>query len=297
LEQYAQGRRLAPASADLLTSTALVEQRLGRWDSALEHLNQARRLDPRSAFTARRLAFTLLWLRRYPEAHTAYDRALALDPANLAALQARAMLFAMQADLPRARAALRSAPREVEPAALVAYVAGYWDLVWLLDEEQRALLLRLTPGPFGDDRGSWALALAQAHALRGDGSRVRAYADSARAAFEAQLGRGDEESRMYHAVALAYLDRRAEAVREGERSVADRPLSKDAYTGAYYQHMLARVYILVGEHEKALDRLEPLLEIPYFLSPGWLKIDPTFDPLRGNPRFERLVNGTQDAAL
>jgi hypothetical protein len=52
-----------------------------------------------------------------------------------------------------------------------------------------------------------------------------------------------------------------------------------------------RIYILVGEPEKALDQLEPLLKIPYRLSPGWLRIDPTFDPLRKNPRFERLVKG------
>ena len=61
--------------------------------------------------------------------------------------------------------------------------------------------------------------------------------------------------------------------------------------GPYLQHHLGRIYILVGEPEKALDQLEPLLKIPYYLSPGWLKIDPNFDPLRGNPRFERLVNG------
>ena len=53
-----------------------------------------------------------------------------------------------------------------------------------------------------------------------------------------------------------------------------------------------RIYLLVGEPEKALDQLESLLKIPYTLSPGWLKIDPTFAPLRGNPRFERLVNGS-----
>jgi serine/threonine-protein kinase len=85
---------------------------------------------------------------------------------------------------------------------------------------------------------------------------------------------------------------KTEAVREGERAVALQPITKDAYGGPYVQHLLARIYLLIGEHEKALDRLELLLRIPYFLSPGWLRIDPTFAPLKGNPRFERLVNGT-----
>jgi hypothetical protein len=67
---------------------------------------------------------------------------------------------------------------------------------------------------------------------------------------------------------------------------------RDEHPAAYLRHQLARIYLLIEEREKALDQLEPLLKIPYYLSPGWLKIDPTFDPLRGNPRFQRLVNGS-----
>ena len=58
------------------------------------------------------------------------------------------------------------------------------------------------------------------------------------------------------------------------------------------QHVAARTYLALGENDKALDLLEPLLKLPYFLSPGWLRIDPTWDPLRKHPRFQKLVEGT-----
>jgi tetratricopeptide (TPR) repeat protein len=136
--------------------------------------------------------------------------------------------------------------------------------------------------------------LAQTYALRGDMPHARAYADSARMVFEDQV-RATPQDAQLHAllgVANAYLGRKAEAIREGLKGVEMLPITKDAFGGPYHQLQLARIYILVGEPEKALDQLEPLLRIPYHLSPGWLRIDPTFDPLRKNPRFQKLVNGS-----
>lgn len=90
------------------------------------------------------------------------------------------------------------------------------------------------------------------------------------------------------------MGRKAEAIKEGKRGTVLAPVSTNGFDGPYYQHQLARIYMLLGESEQALDQIEPLLTIPYALSPGWLRIDPNFHPLRGNPRFERLVTGKQE---
>ncbi|HZI77327.1 MAG TPA: hypothetical protein VFD73_25460, partial [Gemmatimonadales bacterium] len=117
------------------------------------------------------------------------------------------------------------------------------------------------------------------------------YADSARIALEGQLKStpGDAQRRVFLGMTLAYLGRKADALREAERGAALLPPQRDAYVGTYLQHQLARVYLLAGEPDKALDLLEQLLRRPYYLSPRWLRIDPTFTPLHGNPRFERLA--------
>jgi tetratricopeptide (TPR) repeat protein len=201
------------------------------------------------------------------------------------------MTFLGEGDLAGGRAVLKAAPKGVEPTALVAYMATYDDLVWVLEDEQRELLLRLTPSAFDDDRGTWALCLVQAYALKGDEANVHTYAEKARETFEEQLRAApqDAQRHVFLGLALAYLGRKEDAIREGERGVALDPVAKDALNGPSIQHQLVRIYLLVGESEKALDQLEPLLKIPYFLSPGWLKIDPNFDPLRKNPRFQKLA--------
>ena len=152
----------------------------------------------------------------------------------------------------------------------------------------------MPPSAFDDDRSAWGIVRVELYDLRHDRARTAIYADSARLALEEQ-SRANPEDAQRHAIlglALAYLGRKADAEREGRRAVEMLPISRDAYYGAYLQLQLVRTYILVGEPDQALDQLEPLLRIPFYLSPGWLRIDPTFDPLRSNPRFRKLVEGT-----
>jgi tetratricopeptide (TPR) repeat protein len=275
-------------------ATALTEQTLGQWEASLQHLREAQTIDPRAVNTARRLARTLLWLRRYPEALRVSDQGLSLAPANLEILENKAMVYLAQGDLAGAQAVLRDAPKAVEPEVLVPYLASFWDLAWVLDEEQRRLLVRLPVSAFDDNRANWGVVLAQAYALEGDRARSRAYADSGSIIFDEQLRSTPEDAQLHvlHGLALAYSGRSAEAIAEGEKGLALLPIAKDAYSGVYNQHVLARIYVLAGKPDKALDQLEPLLKTPYYLSAGWLKIDPNFAPLRGNPRFERLVSGS-----
>jgi eukaryotic-like serine/threonine-protein kinase len=282
---------LAPNNLQALRVAAVVERRAGQWAAAERHLRQAWRLDPRDVGAASSLGELELWRRDYPAAQTALDRAQSLQPGNVGTLETRVMVALAQGDLPGARGIVRAALPGIDTTAVVAYLAMGNDLGWVLDSSEEHLLLSLGPAPFGNDLGGRALALVQQYAFRGDMRQARAYADTARAAFEAALKTSPNDAQQ-HAVlglALAYLEHKEEAVREGERAVALRPVSKDPYFGPYLQHQLVRIYILVGEPEKALDALEPLLRVPYWLSPGWLRVDPNFAPLRGNPRFQRLI--------
>jgi eukaryotic-like serine/threonine-protein kinase len=292
LEQFALGSRIEPNNAELLSGAALSEQSLGRWDNALQYLRRAELLDPRSPQVLTRLARTYLWLRRHDEAIAAARRGLALEPSSGGFLQIQIMALLGKGDLAGARSLSARPPQGVDPTEFVVLMAHYWDLGWVLDEDQQKLLLRLPPSAFGEDRFGYALVKTQVHGYRGDTRRMRAYADSAVRASADVLADspGDAQRRVLLGLAHAYAGRRGEATREGERGVSLLPIAKDAFTGAYLQHQLVRIYVLTGEPQKAVDQIGPLLDIPYYLSPGWLRVDPTFEPIRNLPRFQALIS-------
>jgi tetratricopeptide (TPR) repeat protein len=284
--------RLDPNNPRALLMKARADLNRGAPDSALVHIDGALARDPRTAgFWAVKVQ-TLVSLHRYAEARTAADRALQLAPGNLLYVQQRTRVELLMGDLAAAREVLRSSG--ANPAELAAYMSIYYDLYWVLPDTEQDLVLRLPLAAFDDDRASRATVLAQLYALRGDAARARSYADTAVTAYDAQLRESPNDAQLHalRGLVLAYLGRKAEAIAEGERGAALLPMTVDVLNGLYNRRQLMRIYIATGEQEKALDVLERLLKAGDMLSPAWLRIDPTFAPLRGNARFQRLAAGS-----
>lgn len=171
-----------------------------------------------------------------------------------------------------------------------AYLSTYDDLYWVLDDAQQRLLLTLGPTEFDNDRGVWGLSLAETWWARGNPTRARAYGDSAAKAFEQQLREHDDvQRRGLLALAHAYAGRKAEAIRIGEQALADAPIDRDWGNGTYLPLVLARIYVLTGENEKAVDRIAQVASLTYYVSPAWMGLEPIFAPLRENPRFKKLI--------
>ena len=288
-----EAMRVAPNDAGVLRMASGMESRQGRWQESLAHAEQAMRLDPKT-----RRSKTTLWsvqasLHEFPEA-LALGRQLVTEfPKDLNLREGLAQVYLMQGDLASARTVIREVPADVPRTAVATYFAVYQDLYWVLEDEDQQLVMRLGPAMFDNDRSNWAVVQMQLATLRGDQTRARAFADTAQAAFLDQIRAtpNDPQRHLFRGLALATLGRKAEAIQEATLGASFNPLTKDQNAGAYYQHQLLRVYLLVGENEKALDILEELVKVPYVLTPGWLRIDPNFTPLKGNPRFEKILQG------
>jgi serine/threonine-protein kinase len=296
LQQFTRGLATTPNDAALLTGAGRVERTLGRWDDALAHLRQAQRLDPRSVAAARTLAYILHDTRQYQEALIEEERALALAPKNLSLIQGHATTYCSLGDLAGARRVIAEAlARGVDTTALIVRFSLYQEMMWVLDDSLRHRVLTLRPEDFNGDRGHWGLKVGGTWRLLGDSMRAHMYGDSAVLAFAEQLRAFPEDAQLHELLgrALALAGRRIEAVREAELSLRLRETKLDAATGPYVRYQVARIYIQAGEYEPAIDGLGQLLHVMASdLTPGWLRIDPIFAPLRGNPRFEQLLRST-----
>jgi TolB-like protein/Tfp pilus assembly protein PilF len=297
LGAYEAGLRADPSNVDLLSRAAGLKAELGRPEAALLDLQRAARLDPRSPGPAFTMFSIYFGLRRYAEAQAAMDQVRAMVPPGISTIHEEAWLRVAMGDLAGARETLAEAHRIGDSSEVVAYVAIREDLLWLLDDAQQRRVLTLAPADLDGGRADWALALAQTWYRQGDRARARAYGDTANRAYEPLmphvLNVGDSAQFVgLQALALAYTGDIQAAVRKGEAALsaakAGPPWQRD-----YVQFLLARIHVLGGRFDEAVSLLEPLLTSPTSrVSAGYLRINEDFVVLRGNPRFDRLVNGS-----
>jgi serine/threonine-protein kinase len=290
LTEVEAARAATPNDATILSVLAGIYSAIGRFDDAVTHARAAERLDPRAVFPLQQLRTALSALRRHREAREVADREMALSP-NLSSIEDRVMVSLAEGDLAGARRFLDSVSQRVSQDELVTYLAIYQDLGWVLDDGAQQRLLSLGPEHFDNDRATWSIVRAQVYGWRGDSALARVWGDTAAREFGDQVRANpdDAQRHAFYGLSLAYAGRRAEAVAEGERGVALLPVERDAVNGPYQVHLLARIHLLVGEREKALSLLEQLLARPYYVSPGWLRIDPTFVSLKDDSRFAKLI--------
>jgi TolB-like protein len=295
LAEYARGLTVAPNDVRLLSGVAEVDLRRGEWERAIEAARRVGPLDPRSSMPLWVEAMALMNVRRFNEALDAADQAMALDPSNPEWYRMRIETRAAQGDLAGARRELDLAERRLGYARTVVYLGRQYDPQWVLPDSAKAFLLRQRPEVMEGDTADWGLTLAYAARYLGDTRRARAYADTARRWLEARRAeRPPEDVPADHwrpgiCLSYAFAGRAGEARRSCE-ALLERP-SPDAYWRWFELLVYSRTAVVLGDTERALPALERLVRGPGWVTPAWIRLDPMFAPLRGHPRFERLMAG------
>ncbi len=292
-------RRALPNDARLFALTGYILRRRGQQEEGLQNLQRAVELDPRNVDTLQQIAVSYQGLGRYAEAIAAFDRALAIVPDNVETRANRELWYMCWKADTRPLHQTIDAILAQGPSA-IASAADTWFSCALAERDPAAAERALVA--LGDNPcwGESAIVLSRSF---GEGLLARMTKDEARArtAFEAARAQQEKivQGQPDYGPTLcvlglidAALGRRDLALDEGRRAIALTPLEKDVNNGSRVLQYFAITAAWVGDKELALQQLEAGLRAPdpsLMLSYGALKLHPLWDPLRGDPRFEKIV--------
>ena len=284
-----------PNNTDAFVIAAYIDRRQGRWEESTRNFKRASELDPRNVVILQQLSLNFENLRCYADMAATLDRALLLAPKDIALrTQGAAVALNWRADPKPLHTTIQTILAE-NPNA-VPLLADQWLPLALCERDSAAAKRALAAMPSG---GCYDAGIPLPNAwCEGLAARMRADQPAARAAF---INARKELEKMLHdqadyaeaicalGVIDAALGNKEDAIREGQRAVDLMPVSKNAIEGLLLIKYLALIYAWTGEKDRALKQLDKAAKLPSYLSYGQLRLHPIWDPLRGDPRFDKIV--------
>jgi serine/threonine-protein kinase len=302
LQQFDIAARLSPSNGDIARLIAAIKRRQGKWQEALEEYERVAKLDPQNPNTVRELIFINTAMRRWPEAAKWAERMRAMAPASIVAkVQSGYVDFWWKGDTQLLKSLVDQVPAGVDPDGAVTSVR--WEVAMLRRDYfvaknifQTSSVTELSYTNAGTTPRSFFEGCT--YLAQGDDLNAQKAFELARPAFEVAVQEAPASANRHANLGwlYAFMGRKEDAIREGQRAVELKPESQDAVDGPLMNCYLALIYARIGEKELAIPLIERLLRTPgavdsadYSITINDLKYRWEWDPIRGDPRFQKLL--------
>jgi tetratricopeptide (TPR) repeat protein len=300
LAEFKIAKRGLPNNAQAYLAIGSIQRRQGKWAESTANLEKAAALDPKNVNVLVNLGYSYMALRNFEAADKTVDRAIAIAPHSFETVGLKGVLAAVwKGDLSTAEQQFSSIPAGADSRGQLTWARWYFLMVQRKFSQALAVVegfpnesLQSTNST-GAAPKAWLQGII--HLLQGDKSRSQVELDQARVVSEKLLREAPEDPSRHaqHGLILSALGRKEEAIAEGKRSVELLPESQDAVDGPQYTVSLAQIYAWTGESDEAFRLIDHLLVVPNGLTVPILKLDPAWDPLSADPRFEKLCEEKQ----